>query len=250
MNPLALVVEPLINATYQVREAILIQPSFAHLESFAYAMPRILANKLELSESMMTFCIAMHLSLILSFPLSLMRSPSKRRWFATFAGLIVGFYAHGLANFVCLLQFVLVYPVIKYMPRWYALRVGFAIAMTVMLVRNIYPYWDGSLDGFPRTQVTSIFMRIHIFLCNFVDAEVLDDPKKGMHLSLHERKHAACLREIPSFADWFHFNCFTPFTYFGGQCEYSHWIEFVDGRGDVTKMRRFSNILPALKRIG
>ena len=117
MNPLTLVIEPLINATYAVREAILLQPSFSHLESFAYAAPRILATKLELSDSMMTFLIAMHLSLILSLPLSLMRSPSKRRWYATMAGLIVGFYAHGLANFVCLFQFLLVYPTIKYMPR-------------------------------------------------------------------------------------------------------------------------------------
>lgn len=176
MNPLTLICEPLVNATYAVREAILIQPAFEHLEVAAYALPRVLASKLVLSESLMTFFIAMHLSIILSFPLSLMRSPSKRRWYATVCGLIVGFYTHGLANFVCLMQFVLVYPVIKYLPRYYAMRVGLSIALVIMLARNVFPYWDGSLDGFPRTQVTSIFMRIHIFLCNFVDAEILDDP--------------------------------------------------------------------------
>ena len=220
------------------------------MEEIAYALPRYLAVKLALSESMMVFLIALHLSLILSFPLSLMKSPLKRRWYATITGLIVGFYAHGLANFVCLLQFVSTYPLLVLLPRWHALRVGVSLAFTLMLLRNIYPYWDGSLDGFPRTQMTSIFMRIHIFLCNFSDAEILDDPEKGMHLSLLERKHAACLRERPSFADWFHFNCFTPFTYFGGQCEYSHWIDWVDRRGDVTKMQRWSNLLPALKRMG
>ena len=199
---------------------------------------------------MMTFLFAMHLSLFLSFPLSLMKSPNKRRWYATITGLIVGFYAHGLANIVCLSMFVLVYPVMALFPRWHAMRVGLGIALVFMLLRNVFPYWDGSLDGFPRTQVTSIFMRIHIFLCNFLDAEMLDDPDKGMHLSLLERKHAACLRERPTFADWFHFNCFTPFTYFGGCCEYSHWIEWVECRGDVTKMQRWSNFGPALRRMG
>ena len=97
-----------------------------------------------------------------------------------------------------------------------------------MMVRNIFPYWDGSLDGFPRTQVTSNFMRIHIFLCNFFDASILDDPEKNRHMNWHERKHSAYLRKIPSFADWIHFNFFIPFNYFGGQCEYSYWIDFVD----------------------
>ena len=118
-----------------------------------------------------------------------------------------------------------------------------------MLIRNLFPYWEGSLVGFPRTQVTTIFMRVHIFLCNFVDAELLDDPKKGRHLTLLERKHAACLRKRPSFADWIHFNCFTPFNYFGGSVEYSHWIDWVDCTNDVRKMRPYSNFIPAIRRL-
>jgi len=224
-------------------------PAFAPLEKMAYALPRHVASKLELGESVMTFMFAIHLCIFLSFPLSLMRSPVKRRWYATVSGLIVGFYAHGLANVVCLLQFMLVYPILVAFPRQHALRFGLGLALTFMMIRNIYPFWDGSLDGFPRTQVTSIFMRIHIFLCNFSDAEILDDPARGMHLSLLERKHAGYLRETPSFADWFHFNCFTPFTYFGGQCEYSYWIDWVECRGDVTKMQRWANLKPALRRL-
>ena len=125
---------------------------------------------------MMTFFIAIHMSLILSFPLSLMRSPSKRRWYSTVAGLTVGFYTHGLTNLVHIFQVASIYPFIKYLPRHKAMRYGVIFAFFVMMTRNIYPYWDGYLSGFPRTQATTNFMRFHIFLCNFYDAGILDDP--------------------------------------------------------------------------
>ena len=82
-----------------------------------------------------------------------------------------------------------------------------------------------------------------------MDAKVIDDPEKGMHLSLFERKHAAYLRKIPSFADWMHFNLFVPFTNYGGCCEYSYWIDFVEFKGDIIKMQPYSNFVPALKRL-
>ena len=56
------------------------------------------------------------------------------------------------------------------------------------------------------------------------------------------------MRELPPFADWFVFNMFTPFSFIGESIEYGIFDDFINMRGDITKMRPLSNIFPALLR--
>ena len=97
-----------------------------------------------------------------------------------------------------------------------------------------------------RVQCTVIYMRVHMFMANYVDAELLDDPVKGKHLISYERKYAAYLLELPSYLDWFIYNTFTPFSFVGESVEYGIFDDYINMRGDITKMRPFSNAFSAL----
>ena len=85
-------------------------------------------------------------------------------------------------------------------------------------------------------------------MCNYVDGELLDDPVKGKHLISYERKYAAYVRELPAYKDWFIFNMFTPFSFVGESIEYGIFDDFINMRGDIIKMRPFSNVMPAIER--
>ena len=91
-------------------------------------------------------------------------------------------------------------------------------------------------------------MRVHMTMCNFTDAELLDDPVKGKHLTSRERYYAEYLRKVPSFFDWFNYNMFTPFAFIGESIEYGTFDDFINYRGDIAKMRPHSNIFPAVRR--
>ena len=91
-------------------------------------------------------------------------------------------------------------------------------------------------------QCTVIFMRVHMLMCNYVDGEKLDDPEKSKHLTSHEKKYAAYVRELPSFTDWFVYNMFTPFSFIGESFEYGIFDDFINMRGDITKMKPGSNV--------
>jgi len=66
-------VAPLIHATYNVRDKIL--PQFVPLGDIIYAPPRALTAFTELGESFTTIFTAMHLALLLSFQISLIKDP-------------------------------------------------------------------------------------------------------------------------------------------------------------------------------
>ena len=120
------------------------------------------------------------------------------------------------------------------------------MAGAIMFVRNLFPWWNNNLDGTMRVQCTVIYMRVHMFMANYVDAELLDDPVKGKHLISYERKYAAYLLELPSYLDWFIYNTFTPFSFIGESLEYGIFDDYINMRGDITKMRPFSNAFSAL----
>ena len=56
------------------------------------------------------------------------------------------------------------------------------------------------------------------------------------------------MRELPSYADWFAYNMFTPFAFCGESIEYGIFYDFINMRGDITKMRPFSNVFSAVQR--
>ena len=85
-------------------------------------------------------------------------------------------------------------------------------------------------------------------MCNYVDAEVLDDADKGAHLIDRERKYAHFLRKRPRFIDWCHYNFFLPFSFIGDFYNFGDYIEFINLRSDVAKMRPLSNVVPFLQR--
>ena len=122
------------------------------------------------------------------------------------------------------------------------------LAGAIMTIRNLFPWWDSNLDGNLRVQCTVIFMRVHMFMCNYVDGEVLDDPEKGKNLISYERKYAAYVRELPAYKDWFFYNMFTPFSFCGESIEYGVFDDFINMRGDIAKMRPFSNVYSAVQR--
>ena len=97
------------------------------------------------------------------------------------------------------------------LPREKAFNVCVGLATGIMLLRCVFPFWDGVLDGNKRNIATIVSMRVHIFMANYKDAEALSDPAKSVLLTAQERRFAEPLRKLPCFADWCHFNLFLPF---------------------------------------
>ena len=93
------------------------------------------------------------------------------------------------------------------------------------------------------------FVKINMTLANISDAGKLDDEKRSKELTDRERHHAEGLREVPSFLDWCHYMLLMNCGPLGGPpTEYRPFKEFISYEGDVTKMRAFSNWLPAFRR--
>lgn len=60
---------------------------------------------------------------------------------------------------------------------------------------------------------------------------------------------AEVLVEAPSFADWFHYMMLvTASALYGPSVEYRTYLEFINLRGDYSKMTPFSNFGPAVLR--
>ena len=134
------------------------------------------------------------------------------------------------------------------MPRRHAFTLAVGFATLVMCIKNFFFFWENAFCGNLRVQCTVIFMRVQMFMCNYVDAEHLDDPVKSKHLISYERKFAAYARELPSFYDWASYNLFTPFSFIGESIEYGLYDNFINMRGDIIKMRPHSNVIPAIQR--
>ena len=134
------------------------------------------------------------------------------------------------------------------LPRKQAYYVVMSLTTLIMVLRCSFLWWKNDGDGTMRVQCTVIFMRVHMFMCNYMDAEILDDAVKGKHLLAMERKYAAYVRTLPSFADWCHYHMFAPFSFIGESIEYGIFDDFINFRGDIKKMRPFANVVPAIRR--
>ena len=188
------------------------------------------------------------MAFLLSYGFNFLKSPTHRKWYSTLTGLFLGFYFHGLSYTICIFQFAIAYPCMVLLSRKHAQYAAVILASIIMTIRSFFCWWETILDGAPRLQCTVIFMRVHMTMSNFVDAELLDDPVKGKYLTSRERHFAEYLRKVPSFMDWFNYNMFTPFSFIGESIEYGIFDDFINYRGDITKMRPYSNIFPAVRR--
>ena len=142
----------------------------------------------EVSENVATLFVTYQLGFFLCLGLTFLKDPQMRKWYSTLIGLLLGFYFHGVSYLVCILHFSCVYPLMKYLPREKTLYPVVSVAALVMIVRNFFNYWEGNLDGSLRVQCTVIFMRIHMAVCNYQDAGILDDTIKGKNLLKYERE--------------------------------------------------------------
>lgn len=221
---------------------------FEPVTNVAYMPSRALAKASGQSETQTLLYMTFQMGFLLSLGFNFLTLPKHRKLYAVLSSLFLGFYMHGLGYFVCLLQFSCFYPFLRFMPRSYACYLAVGVAGAIMFVRNLFPWWDNYLDGTLRVQCTVIFMRVHMFMCNYVDGELLDDPVKGKHLTTYERKCAAYVRELPPFKDWLTYNMFTPFSFIGESIEYGLFDDYINMRGDITKMRPFSNVFAAVQR--
>ena len=127
------------------------------------------------------------MAFILSYGFNFLTSPIHRKWYSSLTGLFLGFYFHGLSYTICIFQFAIVYPCMVYLTRKRAQYAAVTLTAIVMTIRSFFTWWETILDGAPRLHCTVIWMRVHMTMCNFVDAELLDDPVKGKHLTTRER---------------------------------------------------------------
>ena len=82
---------------------------------------------------------------------------------------------------------------------------------------------------------------------NYYDAGIMDDPKLSEHMTDRERYYAEPHREHLSLQKWLNY------FYFIGSAitpmhEYRDFEEFINYRGNITKMPRFGNVVPAFRR--
>ena len=136
----------------------------------------------------------------------------------------------------------------KWLPRKQAHYIVMTITTLIMTLRCGFLWWKNDGDGTMRVQCTVIFMRVHMFMCNYMDAKILDDSEKSKLMTAHERKYASYVRTLPSFADWCHYHMFAPFSFMGESIEYGIFDDFINFRGDIKKMRPFANVVPAIRR--
>ena len=93
-----------------------------------------------------------------------------------------------------------------------------------------------------------IWVRSIMWIYHLHDSVILDDPDRGSELGAYERREAERFKKLPSFADWFNYNWYTPLSWIGYYVDYSTFDDFINYRGNITKMSRYSNIIPALSR--
>ena len=225
-----------------------ISSHFEPLTNVAYLPSRAIAKASGLSEVTALLFVTFTLGFLLSFGFNFLTLPKHRKLYTVLTSLFLGFFLHGLGYFLCLLQISCFWPFLRFLSRQNGYYLAVGVVGAIMAVRNFVPFWENNLDGTLRTHFTVIFMRVQMFMCNYVDGELLDDSVKGKHLTASERKYAAYVRELPAYKDWFIYNMFAPFSFIGESVEYGLFDDYINMRGDITKMRPFSNVFTAIQR--
>ena len=80
------------------------------------------------------------------------------------------------------------------------------------------------------------------------DSLDLKDPVKRSYMKSYEREAAERLKDIPTFFEWFHYNCFGPLSWMGQHIEYFTYIDFINYVGPIRKMPDNSDIIHAVSR--
>lgn len=211
----------------------------------------LIASAVGQDKNTSTWIFAMVCVFVLSLGLSLIRNTALRKWYSTSIGLFFGFQVNGLGYIFVLLMFVAVYPIVVVLPRRQASVVGSLFALLMLSLGNFYVWYlgVGKTEFVFVFQNMQNFIKIHMTLVNYRDAEKLQDKEKAKELTDRERYHAEVLREFPSFADWCHYHMVMLTSTLGGPpTEYRPYIEFINLESDVREMKPFSNFWPAIKR--
>ena len=132
-----------------------------------------------------------------------------------------------------------------------------AVAMALwtflaMISCNIYNffYTTQEVGGHGQNLFTALsinFAKHYILAWNYYDGGILDDPVRSKHMTERERFYAEPHRERLSFSKWMHYfffvgTCLTPMN------EYRDFEEFFEYKGNITKMPKYGNFRPAIKR--
>ena len=119
--------------------------------------------------------VVMHqLSFWLSLGLSHITNPRLRMIYNCVAGLILGFYFHGVSYLFVIFQWASVYPLMAYLPRDSSWKPVMAITVICMTIRNMFVSLENETIEF-RVQATCIFMRQWMICCHLLDSTRLDD---------------------------------------------------------------------------
>ena len=138
---------------------------FDPLTDVAYGPSRALAKAIGLSETQTLLFVTFQMGFLLSFGYNFITLPKNRKLYSVLTGLFLGFYMHGLGYYVCLIQLSCFYPFLRFLPRSYAMKLAVGLVGSIMVVRNLFPWWNNVLDGTMRVQCTVIFMRVHMLMC-------------------------------------------------------------------------------------
>ena len=130
-------------------------------------------------------------------------------------GLFLGFYFHGVSYLFVIFHFSVVHPLMKFLPKEHVYYPTVAVSTLLMFIRSFYMSWEGNLDSLPRLQCTVIWMRTIMMVSIIDDTLALNDPIRSKNLKSYEREAAERLKDIPTFFEWFHYNCFGPLSWMG-----------------------------------
>ena len=198
---------------------------------------------------MVALLMVMHqLSFWLSLGLSYVTNLRLRMLYNCVAGLILGFYFHGVSYTFVIFQWASVYPLMAHLPRDSSWKPVMAITIICMTIRNMFMSLENGTIEF-RVQATCIFMRQWMMCCHLLDSSRLDDKEKGKHMLEFEREQAEAVRKMPTFIEWCGYNLFPPSSWIGESVSYADWINFIRYQGKVTQMKIGSNFAPALRRL-
>lgn len=210
-----------------------------------------LAEAVDEPVDQLLYVVTIFLALAACLVLGQIDSVPLRKAYSTTAGFLIGFYFYGLLWSLNVGYIFVNYLFMRCFERHLAsnLMTWFS---AIGLISASYYHFQINMAKSGGWDIDLIFMmnfvKLHMMAVNYDNAAKLDDPVRGKLLTSRERNFAECLRERVHFMDFMHYFMFVGSSWTGMAHEYKFFIEFINRKGDYSKIPKDKLMIPALKR--
>ena len=208
-----------------------------------------IAAKIRIPSSNANLVLCTLLAFVLNLNMIFIRSPTGRKIYSTAAGTFLLFYSHGSGAFLNLFLVLSTYLFMAVLPRNAGAVMMAACGFSIMMTVHMYDHMIEATGWKVGTIVQVSFAKVLMFAWNYYDAGIMDDKQKSKNMTQRERYYAEPLKQKPSFFSYISYLLFVGGAYAGPQIEYRIIDDFLNYKGDITKMPRYGNLRPAFRRL-